>query len=69
MTDIEVHIDLPGGLRRLGTLRRTPRRSGESVVFEYHADWLADPQRFSLEPALTVGLGPFVPAAGQSFFG
>jgi serine/threonine-protein kinase HipA len=69
MTDIEVHIDLPGGPRRVGTLRRTPRRGGESVVFDYHPDWLAEPQRFSLEPALAVGPGPFVPAAGQSFFG
>ncbi|WP_158912733.1 type II toxin-antitoxin system HipA family toxin [Caulobacter sp. S45] len=69
MSDIEVHIELPGGPRRVGTLRRTPRRGGESVVFEYHADWLADPQRFSLEPALAMGPGPFVPAAGQSFFG
>jgi serine/threonine-protein kinase HipA len=69
MSDIEVHIALPAAPRRVGTLRRTPRRGGESVVFEYHADWLADPQRFSLEPALAVGPGPFVPAAGQSFFG
>jgi serine/threonine-protein kinase HipA len=69
MTDIEVHIDLQGAPRRLGALRRTPRRGGESVVFEYHPDWLADPQRFSLEPALAVGPGPFVPVAGQGFFG
>lgn len=69
MTDIEVHIDLPGGLTRVGTLRRTPRRAGETVVFEYHADWLADPDRFSLEPALAIGPGPFVPVAGQRFFG
>lgn len=69
MSDIEVHIDLAGQPRRVGTLRRTARRGGESVVFEYHADWLSDPNRFSLEPAMAVGPGPFVPAAGQSFFG
>jgi serine/threonine-protein kinase HipA len=69
MTDIEVHIDLAGGVKRVGALRRTPRRGGEAVVFEYHDDWLADPNRFSLEPALAIGPGPFVPAAGQSFFG
>jgi serine/threonine-protein kinase HipA len=69
MSDIEVHIDIAQGVRRVGTLRRIPRRGGESVVFEYHPDWLADPARFSLEPALAVGPGPFVPAAGQSFFG
>jgi len=69
MTDVEVHIDLQGVGKRVGVLRRTPRRGGETVVFEYHPDWLADPQRFSLEPALAVGPGPFVPAGGQSFFG
>jgi serine/threonine-protein kinase HipA len=69
MTDIEVHIDLAGGLKRVGTLRRTPRRGGETVAFEYHGDWLADPDRFSLEPALAVGPGPFAPRAGQGFFG
>lgn len=69
MTDVEVHVDLDGATRRVGLLRRTPRRGGESVVFEYHPDWLADPNRFSLEPALVVGPGPFVPAAGQAFFG
>jgi len=69
MIDIEVHIDMPGGLRRVGTLRRSARRGGETVVFEYHPVWLADPDRFSLEPVMKVGPGPFVPAAGQVFFG
>ncbi|QUD90430.1 HipA N-terminal domain-containing protein [Phenylobacterium montanum] len=69
MTDIEVHLDRRGVPMRVGTLRRTPRRGGETVVFEYHPDGLADPDGFSLEPALAIGPGPFVPAAGQSFFG
>ena len=69
MTDIEVHIDLADGQRRVGTLHRAPGRGAETVIFEYHADWLADPDHFSLEPALTVGPGPFVPAPGQRLFG
>jgi len=69
MTDIEVHIDLDQQSHRVGTLRRTPRRGGETVVFEYHPDWLDNPARFSLEPALAIGPGPFVPAAGLGFFG
>ncbi len=69
MADIEVHIDFAAGLRRVGILRRTPRRGGETVSFEYHRDWLEDPARFSLEPALGVGPGPFVPVAGQAMFG
>jgi serine/threonine-protein kinase HipA len=38
-------------------------------VFEYCAQWLADPEHFPLDPALPLGPGPFVPAAGQSVFG
>jgi serine/threonine-protein kinase HipA len=69
MADVEVHIDFAGGLHRVGTLHRQPRRGGEAVVFEYHPDWLADALRFSLEPALALGQGAFVPAAGLSMFG
>lgn len=39
------------------------------MSFEYHADWLEDAARFSLEPALVLGRGAFVPAAGFSIFG
>lgn len=69
MTDIEVHIDFAGGLRRVGTLRRQPRRNGESVTFEYADQWLENPARFSLEPALNLGQGVFAPDAGQAVFG
>ncbi len=69
MPDIEVHIDLKGRQKRVGTLHRQSRRGGEAVAFQYHADWLADPDRFSLEPALTLGQGAFSPAAGLSMFG
>lgn len=69
MTDIGVYIDRAGGTKRVGILRRTPRRGGETVAFEYDSDWLVDPDRFSLEPALAVGPGPFVPTSGQNFFG
>lgn len=69
MPDIEVHIDLNGRQKRVGTLHRQARRGGEAVAFQYHADWLADPDRFSLEPALTLGQGAFSPAAGLSMFG
>jgi len=69
MPDIEVHIDLKGEQRRVGTLHRQARRGGEAVAFLYHADWLANPDRFSLEPALTLGQGAFSPAAGLSMFG
>ena len=69
MTDIEVHIDFAPGQRRVGTLHRHARRGAEAISFEYHAEWLADPARFSLEPALALGRGAFVPAEHQPIFG
>lgn len=67
--DIEVHIDFAAGPKRVGTLYRHARRGGESTSFEYHPDWLADPDRFSLEPALALGRGAFVPPGGAPIFG
>ena len=55
--DIEVHIDFAPGLKRVGTLYRHSGRGEETTTFEYHPDWLADPARFSLEPALSLGRG------------
>ena len=69
MADIEVHIDFATGLKRVGTLRRQPRRNGESITFEYAGKWLDDPSRFSLEPALDLGRGVFAPDTGLAVFG
>lgn len=66
---IEVYIDFAPGLSHVGTIHRHPRRGGEAVSFEYHSDWLTKPERFSLEPALTLNRGAFAPAAGQAIFG
>ncbi|MGA3003487.1 MAG: type II toxin-antitoxin system HipA family toxin [Acetobacteraceae bacterium] len=68
-TDIEVYIDFAPGLRRVGTLHRQARRGGEAISFEYHPDWLTEPVKFSLEPALTLNRGAFAPTAGQPIFG
>lgn len=69
MTDVEVHIDLDGAPLRVGALRRLPGRGRETVTFEYHDDWLARGDRFSLEPALQLTRGAFVPANGAALFG
>src|ERR1700678_2768660 len=61
VADIDVYIDFESGVKRVGTMHRHVRRGGEATSFEYHGDWLADPARFSLEPALTLGRGAFVP--------
>lgn len=69
MADIEAHIDFAAGLKRVGTLHRHSRRGGEAISFEYHAAWLEDRACFSLEPALTLGRGAFVPAGSLPIFG
>ena len=67
--DIEVHIDLFGGTRRVGLLRRAPRRDGETVTFAYDDSWLKNPEGFSLEPALALTRGVFAPDRGLAMFG
>jgi len=69
MPDIEVHIDLDGRTRQVGLARRNRVRGSETVLFEYASAWLADPERFSLEPALALTRGSYAPPAGQSIFG
>lgn len=69
MTDIEVHIDLDGRTRPVGVARSNMVRGNEIVVFEYAPEWLSDPARFSIEPALTLTRGNFAPLAGQDIFG
>jgi len=69
MVDIEVHIDFETGSKRVGTLHRHARRGGETISFEYHRAWLEDRACFSLEPALALGQGAFVPAGSLPIFG
>jgi len=69
MPDIEVHIDLAGDLRQVGLARRNIVRGAETIVFEYAAGWLADPDRFSIEPALALTRGTFAPPPARPIFG
>ncbi|MBI4695679.1 MAG: type II toxin-antitoxin system HipA family toxin [Gammaproteobacteria bacterium] len=69
MADIEVHLDLEGRTHRVGLAHSNKVRGAETVVFEYAPEWLADPACFSIEPALTLTRGGFVPPAGQAIFG
>lgn len=69
MTDVEVHIDIDGEAQRAGTLYAPSRPGRSPVTFEYADEWLDNPNRFSLEPALTLGRGVFAPKEGASIFG
>ena len=45
------------------------RKDRESATFEYDSRWLAHPERFSLEPALKLGPGPFHTPSDRPLFG
>jgi serine/threonine-protein kinase HipA len=68
-TRVLVHVDLDGIPVPAGRLWARERRGRESASFEYDPRWLTHPARFALEPALTLGPGPFHTPAGRSLFG
>jgi serine/threonine-protein kinase HipA len=58
-TETVVYVDLSGKSHLVGRLWTRTRNEKDSATFEYDKDWLANPLHFSLEPALTLGPGPF----------
>lgn len=64
-----VYVDLSGQLHLVGRLWSRFSKNKESATFEYDATWLEKPARFSLEPALKVGPGPFHTTADLPMFG
>ena len=68
-TEVLVYVDLDAAPRLVGRLWARTRKNKESASFEYDRSWLAHPGRFSLEPALKLGLGPFHTPAGKPLFG
>ena len=69
MADIEVHIDLEGSTRPISWARTNRVRGAETVLFEYAADWRADANRFSIEPARALTRGAYAPPVGHQIFG
>lgn len=67
--EILVHVDLQGTLYLVGRLWARMRKERESATFEYDEGWLAHAQRFSLEPALKLGPGPFHTPSDKALFG
>jgi serine/threonine-protein kinase HipA len=64
-----VYVDLDGGSHLMGRLWARVRKNKESATFEYDHAWLQHPARFSLEPALQLGPGPFHTPADAPMFG
>ncbi len=63
MSDTEalVFVDLAGAPALVGRLWSRARKGRESATFEYDKAWLEHPERFALEPALTLGPGRSTP--------
>ncbi len=68
-TEVFVYVDIAGELHLVGRLWARVRKGRESATFEYDTGWLEYADRFSLEPALTLGPGPFHTPSGRSLFG
>ena len=64
-----VYVDLDGTPHLMGRLWARVRKNKESATFEYDQTWLQHPARFSLEPALQLGPGPFHTPADTPMFG
>ena len=64
-----VYVDLQGTPHLVGRLWARMRKDRESATFEYDKSWLTHPERFSLEPALKLGPGPFHTPSEKPLFG
>ena len=67
--DVLVYADLNGVAHLVGRLWARVSKNKERATFEYDDTWLQNPNRFSLDPALKVGPGPFHTGADMPMFG
>lgn len=67
--EIVVSIALGNENHLVGKLWCHNRKGRESASFEYDASWLKHPERFALEPALSLTSGAFHTTADHALFG
>jgi serine/threonine-protein kinase HipA len=67
--EVLVYVDLQGKPHLVGRLWARVRKDRENATFEYDKSWLEHRERFSLEPALKLGPGPFHTASDKPLFG
>lgn len=67
--EILVYVDLIGHSVLTGRLWTRSRNQKENATFEYDKAWLTYPERFSLDPILTLGPGPFHVRSTEGLFG
>src|ERR1035437_8857714 len=68
-SEVLVYVDLRGTAHLAGRLWARTRKDRETATFEYERTWLVYPDRFSLEPALQLGPGPFHASSDKPLFG
>lgn len=67
--EASVHVDLGGQTFFVGRLWCHHRKGRESATFEYSQEWLKHPEKFALEPALSLNNGQFHTIPDQALFG
>ena len=67
--EILVSIKLDANTFPVGKLWFHDRKGRNNASFEYSKEWLANPERFALEPALTLAEGAFHTGERQTLFG
>src|SRR6266566_812557 len=66
---VYVYVGLGGAPQFCGRLWARARKGQESASFEYDEGWFRAANRFSLEPALSLGPGSFHTGQGKALFG
>ncbi|NQU72057.1 MAG: type II toxin-antitoxin system HipA family toxin [Rhodospirillales bacterium] len=68
-TEVLVYVDIGGISYLTGRLWMRERKNRQSATFEYDQTWLEYKDRFSLEPALKLGPGPYHTGGDKPLFG
>src|SRR5438309_9952474 len=66
---VYVYVGLGGAPQFCGRLWARARKGQESASFEHDEGWRRAANRFSLEPALSLGPGSFHSGQGKALFG
>ena len=67
--EVFVYVQLQSTPPLVGRLWMPTRRDREIATFEYDKGWITHPERFSFEPVLKLGPGPFHTPSDQPLFG
>ena len=67
--EVLVYVEIDGVSHLAGRLWARVHKGRQSATFKYDESWLAYPNRFALEPALTLGRIPLHTTSGRLLFG